>query len=71
MYMKLYKRSQNLNSPSYHITYKIILRVFHLKFGIVKNFLKATAIPLQAWTGPEGFRSLMLTDFKTIGTRKW
>jgi len=29
---------------------------------------KAKAIPLQAWTGPEGFRRLRLTDFKTIGT---
>jgi len=26
------------------------------------------AIPLQAWTGPEGFRMLRLPDFKTIGT---
>jgi len=26
------------------------------------------AIPLQAWTGPEGCRRLRLPDFKTIGT---
>jgi len=26
------------------------------------------AIPLQAWTGPEGFRRLRIPDFKTIGT---
>jgi len=26
------------------------------------------AIPLQAWTGPEGSRTLRLPDFKTIGT---
>jgi len=25
-------------------------------------------IPLQAWTGPEGFRRLRLPDFKTVGT---
>jgi hypothetical protein len=25
------------------------------------------AIPLQAWTGPEGSRSLRLSDFKTVG----
>jgi len=25
------------------------------------------AIPLQAWTGPEGSRRLRLPDFKTIG----
>ena len=24
------------------------------------------AIPLQAWTGPEGSRSLKLSDFKTV-----
>jgi len=26
------------------------------------------SIPLQAWTGPEGSRSLRLPDFKTIDT---
>jgi len=26
------------------------------------------AIPLQAWTDPEGSRRLRLPDFKTIGT---
>jgi len=26
------------------------------------------AIPLQAWTGPEGSRRLRLPDFMTIGT---
>jgi hypothetical protein len=29
---------------------------------------KLKAIPLQAWTGPEGYRSLRLPGFKTIGT---
>jgi hypothetical protein len=29
---------------------------------------KDQAIPLQAWTGPEGSRRLRLPDFKTIGT---
>jgi len=29
---------------------------------------KGKAIPLQAWTGPEGFRRLRLPDFKTFGT---
>jgi len=29
---------------------------------------KCKAIPLQAWTGPEGPRRLRLPDFKTIGT---
>ena len=29
---------------------------------------KGKAIPLQAWTGPESSRMLMLPDFKTVGT---
>jgi hypothetical protein len=29
---------------------------------------KGKSILLQAWTGPEGSRSLRLPDFKTIGT---
>jgi hypothetical protein len=32
---------------------------------------KGKAIPLQAWTGPEGSRRLRLPDFKTIGTWRW
>jgi hypothetical protein len=32
------------------------------------KFLKGKAIPLQAFTGPEGSRSLRLPDFMTIGT---
>jgi hypothetical protein len=30
---------------------------------------KGKTIPLQAWTGPEGSRSLRFPDIKTIGTR--
>jgi len=30
--------------------------------------VKSKAIPLQAWTGPEGSRRLRLPDFETIGT---
>jgi len=32
---------------------------------------KGKATPLQAWTGPEASRRLRLSDFKTIGTRRW
>ena len=32
---------------------------------------KSKAVPLQAWTGPEGSRRLRLPDFKTIGTWRW
>jgi hypothetical protein len=30
--------------------------------------IKPKAVPLQAWTGPQGSRSLRLPDFQTIGT---
>jgi len=30
--------------------------------------VKDKAVPLQAWTGPEGSKRLRLPDFKTIGT---
>jgi hypothetical protein len=29
---------------------------------------KGKAIPVQAWTGPEGSRRLRFPDFKTVGT---
>ena len=29
---------------------------------------KGKAIPLQAWTGPEGYRRLRLPDLKTVRT---
>jgi len=35
---------------------------------VTVNILRGKAIPLQAWTGPEGSRSLRFQDFKTIGT---
>ena len=40
---------------------------------MVKNvyWCSCKAIPLQAWTGPEGSRRLRLPDFKTIGTWRW
>jgi len=32
------------------------------------KYIKGKAIPLQAWTVPEGSRRVRLPDFKTIGT---
>jgi hypothetical protein len=32
------------------------------------NIANAKAIPLQALTGPEGFKRLRLSELKTIGT---
>ena len=36
--------------------------IFHILIRNIK------AIPLQAWTGPEGSSWLRLPDFKTVGT---
>ena len=35
---------------------------------LVQVKVKVKAIPLQAWTGPEGSRSLRLPDSKTVDT---
>ena len=40
-------------------------------YTIVCIYIYIKAIPLQAWTGPEGFRRLRFPDFKTIGTLWW
>jgi len=40
-------------------------------FSTLFDKVKGKAIPLQAWTGPEGSRRLRLPDFKTTGTWKW
>jgi hypothetical protein len=44
------------------------LDVVRLNLSFTINKCKGKAIPLPAWTGPEGSRSLKLPDFKTIGT---
>ena len=31
-------------------------------------YVKGKAIPLQAWTDPDGSRRLRISDFKTVGT---
>ena len=51
----------------YRYQRRISLQVGHslLYYG------KGKAIPLQAWTGPEGSRRVRLPDFKTIGTLRW
>jgi len=33
--------------------------------------VEGKAIPLQAWTVPEGSQGLRLPDFKTFGPRSW
>jgi hypothetical protein len=48
-------------SALHYIIYYITLITLHYPG-------KGKAIPLQAWTGPEGSRRLRLPDFKTVGT---
>jgi len=50
-----------------YYTYNVTLRRFHVT-SVTTEKQKKAANPLQAWTGPEGSRSLRLPDFKTIGT---
>jgi hypothetical protein len=40
--------------------------IFYLVGKCIK--VKGKAIPLQAWTGPEGSRRFRLPDFMAIGT---
>jgi len=44
----------------------LISSVFFNVSKVVKK--KAKAVPLQAWTGPEGSRRLRIPEFKTIDT---
>jgi len=48
------------------MTWKKIQR--EMSFRTVELIIKGKAIPLQAWTGPEGSRRLRLPDFKTVST---
>ena len=48
---------------------RLLLLRFVIFYAIIyKGKGKGKAIPLQAWTGPEGSRRLRFPDFKTVGT---
>jgi len=53
---------------SVSLTTKIVLPKLLTVVQHLMLHVEGKAIPLQAWTGPEGSRSLRLPDFKTIGT---
>jgi len=42
--------------------------LFYVVHFFSEFYIKGKAIPLQAWTGPEGSRRFRLPGFKTIGT---
>jgi hypothetical protein len=59
------------NDPSHELSTTFVLKTLLFvrnTYGKLFNCNKGKAIPLQAWTGLEGSRSLRLPDFKTIGT---
>ena len=49
-------------------TLLLLLLLFVVVVVVVVVRGKGKAIPLQAWTGPEGSKRLRVPDFKTIGT---
>jgi len=58
------------NCPTDSVTFQkvIILRITNFNFQRVetnKKGKKGTAVPLQAWSGPEGSRKLRFPDFMT------
>jgi hypothetical protein len=54
-----------LNKPTSVISPYFVDFIFWLK---ASGKGKGKAIPLQAWTGPEGSRRLSLPEFKTVVT---
>ena len=41
---------------------------YYMFYNLTTMYMYIKAIPLQAWTGPEGSRRLRFPDFKIIGT---
>jgi hypothetical protein len=65
----LYQHRTKLGALSIQLQNVWLTQVFTQNFALWRDDpVKGNAIPLQAWTGPEGSRSLRLPDFKTIGT---
>jgi len=58
-----------------HVTPSLMSYMVQQKRFSVQGYLQFCStdktIPLQAWTAPEGSRSLRLTDFMTVGTWRW
>jgi hypothetical protein len=57
-----------LHNNHRHVSATLVAVFSAMKTRIKTMIKKGKAIPLQAWTGPEGSRRLRLPDFKTIGT---
>jgi len=62
--IRVYKQTNKMN----FIVYYAIYSPNSHNHVPLKGDGKSKAVPLQAWTGPEGSRRLRLPDFKTVGT---
>ena len=57
------------------VWFRIVLVIFDLAILLTQYLVwcqvqgKGKAIPLQAWTGPEGSRSLRIPDLKTVSLK--
>jgi hypothetical protein len=60
--MKFFEEKSSYNNDNTNFIFKAVVNIYF------NTNVKAKAIPLQAWTGPEGSRRLRLPYFKTIGT---
>jgi hypothetical protein len=61
------KSRLKLGNACYHSVQNLLYCTLLSKNLKIKLY-KGKAIPLRAWTGPEGSRRLRLPEFKTIGT---
>ena len=66
-------QTQNVFTQSPHVTFSVTAinsqKITTVVFTEDSTLLpQGKAIPLQAWTGPEGSSRLRLPDFKTFGT---
>jgi hypothetical protein len=60
-------QSYNLNIK-HLLQFQESMETLTFKMLILLNLGKGPAIPVQAWTGPDGSRRLRLSDFLIIGT---
>jgi hypothetical protein len=72
--LKVYYKDDRSNYQDVHLVYNFVTKeINHEKssasdYLVSSNPIKGKAIPLHAWTGPEGSGKLRLPDFKTVGT---
>jgi hypothetical protein len=62
-----YRHCESLETPggeTHH--FYLLVRIYNRNYRFIRNLYSYEAIPLQAWTGPEGSRRLGLPDFKTV-----